>query len=405
MNRVPCGNDAELDLPRQRVLAHPIPPAVELPAVARRVLGRHVVRGMRGTGREVHVEGLVRRHRLLESRPGDRLVGHVRGEVIAGIPLVLHADDAVVDGRRPLVRLTADEPVELVEARPRGPAVVGSGHRHLPGRGLVVLPERRGAEAVQPQDLGQGRHAVGPDARVAGERGGQLHDGAGVVDVMIAARQQGGSRGRAEGGRVEAVEFQAVGRQFLERRHVHRSAERARRAEPDVVDEHHHHVRGTSRGRHFVTCRRDGLARVDLGDGGNWRLRHRQHRAIDRARWGRAWRRWWRWGCLGTAGQGQQAEYDSSCDVVHSILPLGRAVGSLTGMSGRCCSTSAVTFWLCPPMPSDGLRTLSAAVIESRWRRAPSTTVPSRGGRRTPRIPPDSWPETRRRSRASPSPR
>ena len=233
---------AQLLLTGERLLAQLVPAAAELPLVLGDPLLGHVVRGVRRAGGEVHVEGLVRRQGLLGADPVDRLVGHVHGEVIVGALLVLDAHRAVEDGRSPLVGLAADEAVELVEAGARGPAVVRAGHRDLPRRGFVVLAEGGGAVAVLPQDLGQGRDGPWAHAGVAGKGGGELHDGAGVVGMVVVAGQQGRAGRAAERGRMEAVVLQAAGRQLLQRRHADGSAEGAAVAEADVVDQHDHDV-------------------------------------------------------------------------------------------------------------------------------------------------------------------
>ena len=59
------GNDAELDLAGQRLLAQLVPALVELALVLGDPLLRHVVRRVRGARREVDEERLVRRQRLL----------------------------------------------------------------------------------------------------------------------------------------------------------------------------------------------------------------------------------------------------------------------------------------------------------------------------------------------------
>ena len=79
------GNDAELDLAGQRLLAELVPALVELALVLGDPLLRHVVRGVRGARREVDEERLVRRQRLLGARPVDRLVGHVGHEVVVRV--------------------------------------------------------------------------------------------------------------------------------------------------------------------------------------------------------------------------------------------------------------------------------------------------------------------------------
>ena len=84
----------------------------------------------RGAGRacprrEVGEERLVRRQRLLGARPLDGLVGHVGHEVVVRVLRHFDAAHVLVDGRRPLVRLAADEAVELVEPERVGQRSVG----------------------------------------------------------------------------------------------------------------------------------------------------------------------------------------------------------------------------------------------------------------------------------------
>ena len=121
-------NDAELLLAGERLFAELVPALVELALVLVRPLLRDVVRRVRRAGREVHEERLVREQRLLLTDPGHGLVGHVLDEVIALFGCLLHLDRrrALVQRRIPLVRLAADEAVEVLEAAAAGrPGVEG----------------------------------------------------------------------------------------------------------------------------------------------------------------------------------------------------------------------------------------------------------------------------------------
>ena len=202
-------NHAELLLPFERFGADRVPALVVLSLVLVGPLLRHVVRRMRRAGREVDEERLVRRHRLLRLHPVDRLVGHVDGEVVVGHLRRIDLDDAVVDERKPLVGFTADEPVELVEALMRGPAIERAGHARLPRGGFVPLAERAGAVAVEAQHLRQRRDAVRILPRVAGEGRRALHDRARIHGVVVPSGLQRVARRRAERRRVEVVEAQA----------------------------------------------------------------------------------------------------------------------------------------------------------------------------------------------------
>ena len=162
-----------------------------------------------GTGREIHEERLVRRHRLLGLDPVDRLIGHVLGEVVVLLLGRIDLLDAVVDQRSPLVGLAANEAVELVEALVRRPAVERTGHAGFPGGGLVPLAEGTGAVAVEAEHLRQRCDAVRDGAGVARIGGGRFHDRTGIGGVMIPPALQRDARRRAKRRRVEVVVAQA----------------------------------------------------------------------------------------------------------------------------------------------------------------------------------------------------
>ena len=238
------------------------------------------MRGVRGAWREVHEERLVGRQRLLELHPANRLVRHVGHEVVVRIARDLDRVHAVVEVRRPLVGLAAEEAVELVEPGPRRPAVGRSGGADLPGRGLVVLAEEARAVAVQPQHLGERRHVRRALPRVARKRRGRLGDPAHVVHVVVAAAQERRPRRRADRRRVELVVAQSARGEPLDGRHVDRPAEPAGHAEAHVVDEHDQHV-GRALGRlHLEAGRRRGLPGIELRLARVVRLLQRQDGAI-----------------------------------------------------------------------------------------------------------------------------
>ena len=140
-----------------------------------------MVRRVRRAGREVDEERLVRHERLLLADPRDRLVGHVLGEVVAllGRPLRLDRRRALVERRVVLVRLAADEAVEVLEAPPpAGPGVERAHRARLPDRHLVALAELRRRVAVELERLRQRRARVRPHRAVAGRRRRDLGDAA-----------------------------------------------------------------------------------------------------------------------------------------------------------------------------------------------------------------------------------
>ena len=168
------GDHAQLLLPREGLLAQLVPALIELALVLGRPGRRDVVGRVRRAGRVVHEEGLVGDQRLLLPDPVDRAVGQILVQRVA-----LLGRAGRLDGGRPfeeprvvLVRLAADEAVEVLEARAGRPVVERAHRARLPHRDLVALAELRGRVAVQLQDLGQRRLVQRADAVVAG-RGGR----------------------------------------------------------------------------------------------------------------------------------------------------------------------------------------------------------------------------------------
>ena len=205
-----------------------------------------MVRCVGGAGGEVGEERLVGHQRLLLTDPVDRVVGHVLGEVVALLRGAVGLDrhGAVVDGRGVLVRLAADEAVEVLEATAaRGPGVERAHRARLPHRHLVALAELRGRVAVQLQRLGERRRRVRADRAVARRRGRDLRDPAHADRVVVATGEKSLAGRRAQGRRVEAVVLQPVVGEPLGGRRRAGPAERARGAEAAVVDEDDEDVR------------------------------------------------------------------------------------------------------------------------------------------------------------------
>ena len=178
------------------------------------------------------------------------MVGHVLREVVAllGAAPRLHRRRALVDRRIPLVGLAADEAVEVLEATAaRRPRVERSHRARLVHRHLMALAELRRRVAVQLERLGQRRRRVGPHAGVARSRRGDLGDATHAHRVVVAARQQRLTRRRTQRRGVEPVVAQPARRQTFRRRCLDHAAERARRRETGVVDQHDQHIRSSRR--------------------------------------------------------------------------------------------------------------------------------------------------------------
>ena len=238
-------DDAELQLARKDLFAQLVPPLVELSLVLLDPFLRHVVRGMRRAGREIHEERLVGHERLLLAHPPDRLVRHVLGEVIAFLRRLLGLDrrGAVVDRRIPLVGLAAEKAVEVLEsAAASGPLVHRAERTRFPDRDLVALAELRRRVTIELEGHGERRLVLRQHRGVTWRRRRDLADGAHVHRVMIAACQERLARRRTERGRVEAVELQSVPGQPLGVRRGNGAAKRARGTKPAVVYEDDEHV-------------------------------------------------------------------------------------------------------------------------------------------------------------------
>src|SRR5271166_4818919 len=169
-----------------------------------------MVGGVGRAGREVSEEWLVRRQRLLLRYPGHRLVGHVLHEVVAIFGRLLWFDrrGALVQRRVPLVRLAADETVEILEAAAaRGPCIERPNRTCFPHRHFVALAELCRGVAVKLQRPRQRRNGIGQHGAVSWCAGGDFGDAAHPGGMMIATGQQGMAGRRAEGGGVKAIEL------------------------------------------------------------------------------------------------------------------------------------------------------------------------------------------------------
>ena len=240
-------DDTELLLPGESLLAQLVPALVELALVLIRPFLRHVVRGMRCAGREVSEERLVGHEGLLLANPLDRFGGHVVREVIALFGRLVRLDRrrAFVERRIPLVGFPADKAIEVLEApsttgRPVVERAQGAG---LPHRHFVAFTKLRGRVAVQPQRLRKRRHCVRQEGVVTGCRGRYLGNATHAGRMMISTGQHRLSRRRAQRSRVEAIVFQAARGELLEVRRLARPAERAGRAEANVVDQDDQNIR------------------------------------------------------------------------------------------------------------------------------------------------------------------
>ena len=208
------------------------------------------MRRVRGAGRVLDEERLAG-HRLVDAiQVVDGVVGHAGDQVPARLALEgIDLGGVAEQVRLPLVRIAADEAVEVLEAHAGRPLVERPDLAGGEGRRVVVLAEPRGGVAVVEQDAADGGLVLGDDAVVAGEARGLLGDHAEAGRVMVAPGDERGARRRAERGGVDVVVAQAVVRDAIHRRRRDDAAEGARHAEAGVIGDDEQDV-GRLLGRH-----------------------------------------------------------------------------------------------------------------------------------------------------------
>ena len=222
----------------KRLFTELVPALVELAFVLVGPFFGHVVGGMCGAGREVGKERLVGCQRLLLRDPCHGLVGHVLHEVVALFGRLLWIDrrGPFVDRRVPLVRLAAEEAIEILEAAAtRRPGIKRSDRARLPHRHFVTLAELRGRITVELQRPCQRRHGVWQHRTITRRAAGNLGYPAHAGGMVVAPGQQRLAGRRAESGGVEAIVLQAVCCQLLRVRSLAGATEGAGRAKPSIV--------------------------------------------------------------------------------------------------------------------------------------------------------------------------
>ena len=206
------------------------------------------MRGVAAPGGEVSEERLAGVLPPDPVQPLDGLVGHGIGQVIR-VFLVVEAvrgtDDLLVLGqaRIPLPRVPAQEAVEVVEAPAVRPPPERPGRALLAIGGQMPLAERRGAVPVLRQDPRPRCAIPRHRRRIAGEAAGELTHRAEADRMVVPPGQQRRPGRRAQRGDVEPVVPQPPLRHPRVVRRVNRPAERARVAEPGIIDQHQQHIR------------------------------------------------------------------------------------------------------------------------------------------------------------------
>ena len=254
------GSDAEFLLPGEHQLAVGIPAVIKLARVPVCPFLRHVVRRVRGAEAQIHVERLGRVDLLDVGNELHRLVDQVLAEVVTLLGRARRLDLVVVvhQVRVPLAGVSAQEPVEALEAAAQRPPVERACARLLVARRQVVLPDHERAVAVLDEHLGQEAVLERDDAVVSRVAAGQLGDGGHRVAVMVAAGDDARTAGRAQCCRVHVAVAQPVRGERVEAGGLDRAAVTAQLAEPRVIQHDEQHIRRALAGPH-----RAGQAGVD----------------------------------------------------------------------------------------------------------------------------------------------
>ena len=237
---------------REHLLAIDVPAVVELALVFVGPFLRHVMGRVVRARREIEEERLVRRDLLQVGDEADRLVGEIRGQVIAFLRRLRRLDLMIVVDEVGIIlmRVAAEKAVVALEAAPERPAVVGAGGADLLGGRQMPLADAIGGVALLQQHLGQKAVLERDRAIAAGIAGRSLGDAGHRVGMMIAAGQNARARRRAERGRVHVGEEQPVLGQLVDVRRVDRRAVAAELAEARVVDDDEEDVRRAFPGAH-----------------------------------------------------------------------------------------------------------------------------------------------------------
>ena len=236
---------------------------------------------MHALGRVVDEERLVGIQRLLRLDPLDRAIGEIGLVVVVRVLRRRRERRVVVGHRRELVGFADHVAIELLEPEAGGPLVERPREAAFPRHILVRLAEHRRAVAVEPQDLGEGRHAVRQDGRLPRKARRHFRDGAHVRAMRIAAREQRHAARRADRRGMEIGVGQSVLGETLDGRQVHHAAERRGARVAEIIEQDDQHIGRARRRLDLEDGRRLRVPGIELGDRRTRRFRDWQDGAID----------------------------------------------------------------------------------------------------------------------------
>jgi hypothetical protein len=239
-----------LRLSRDARRANGIPAGIVSSGVTLDVARLRMQRRMRRVVRQVEQERLVGRRGHVRLEPRDRRVGPIVGAVIvAGVRVVV--EHRIVGDelrRREVMRFTADEAVEAIEAaRKRPRRAIARGHELVVGRVVPFAHRVRRVAAGAQQFRERGRVAcdlAGLVARIARQ---VEREPAAADRVRVLAGQKRRARRRAHGHRRVVGEAHATGRERIDARGADLGAVAAEVGEAEVVEQDHDDVRGPGR--------------------------------------------------------------------------------------------------------------------------------------------------------------
>ena len=243
-------DDAERPLAFEHDTPVLVPAAVEAASVLVAPFGLDLVGRVAGAGRVVEEERLVRCVDVGVLDELDRPVGEVDVEVVALVGRRRRADRMVVIGEvgKPLVGRAGHEPVEALEATSEWPPVEWPRRRRLGGRREVPLADGERVVAVFQQHLGQEAVLVADEAVVGRKAERRFGDRRQPDRVMIPTGQQCAARRRAQRRGVEVRVPQSSIGDTVQGRRLAQPAVGGELPEPDVVPQHHDHVRSARGG-------------------------------------------------------------------------------------------------------------------------------------------------------------
>src|SRR5262249_42048072 len=182
-------DDAEPLLVGKNLLAQLLPAHVELAFELVSPLRFGLVRRVSAAGHIIDEERLFGCRRVQASHILDGLVRHVRGQVVAGLANPWkNRSRVLIKIGRPLVRLAAHEPVEILESHASRPLVERPGHAIEIGGRVMVLAKPRSGITVLLQDFADGGTVLTDDGVITRKASGHLADDAVADGVAIAAR-------------------------------------------------------------------------------------------------------------------------------------------------------------------------------------------------------------------------